>query len=281
MPTSTQPSDSLIRAIKRILRPLVGFMLEHGVNYHWLNPLLKETFVDVAKTDFSLGDKPTTDSRISLLTGVHRKEIKRLREITEDNAEPDAKQLYTARVIGIWMGDKNFLDDSGNPRPLKRKVSNNGVLGFDDLITQSTKDFRPKVVLDEWLNAGIVTIKESLIYLKVDAFIPSQDIEKKIMYLGRNVGDHLAAARSNVMSDDALFLERSVYYDELNDASVKELNDMAREEGMKLLLKINKRALELQQRDKLSDLQSSKESIDCQKRINFGMYFFNDDIGEK
>ncbi|MEZ0198432.1 DUF6502 family protein, partial [Pseudomonas qingdaonensis] len=70
---------SMLSALRRVMRPLVRLMLRKGVTYTMFTDLLKEVFVDVAHREFRLNDTAPTDSRISLLTGVHRKDVRRLR----------------------------------------------------------------------------------------------------------------------------------------------------------------------------------------------------------
>ena len=73
-------------ALNAILRPLVRHLIGRGWTYPALNALLKEAYVAEAE---SYDDTPeeVTHSRISLLTGIHRKDIKRLREDAARGAE--------------------------------------------------------------------------------------------------------------------------------------------------------------------------------------------------
>ena len=82
------PSTVVIQAIRGILKPLVRFMLAQGLTYTILIDLLKSIYVEVALSEFKLEKKRQTDSRVSLLTGVHRKDVKRLSEMLEADAPP-------------------------------------------------------------------------------------------------------------------------------------------------------------------------------------------------
>src|SRR5258706_10102062 len=72
-------SPSIVAALRHLLRPLVRLLVARGVTYPMLAELLKETYIDVADRDFRLDAKPATDSRLSLLSGGHRKDVRRLR----------------------------------------------------------------------------------------------------------------------------------------------------------------------------------------------------------
>ena len=99
-PTAT-PSPALVRALRRVLRPLVRLMLTHGMTYTYVCEMLKALFVDIADKDFRIDQTPPTDSRVSLVSGVHRKEVSRLRhEIAMDT------EVAPTVVSGAQRGDK-------------------------------------------------------------------------------------------------------------------------------------------------------------------------------
>ena len=70
----------LLRACKRILRPLIKAMIAHGITLPAVLSVLKQVYVEVAVDSFRLDGKPITDSRVSMLTGVHRKDVRTVRE---------------------------------------------------------------------------------------------------------------------------------------------------------------------------------------------------------
>ena len=225
------PPEALTRAIEKLLRPLVGLLLEHGLTYPWLTGVLKRIYVDVAEKEFTLHGKRQTDSRITLLTGVHRKDVRQFRAERLSEAPPPESVYLGAQLVALWTSDERFLDEQDKPLGLRRLSRDDGEPSFEDLVTSVSKDIRPRAVLDEWVRLGVVEIDESgKVYLKQEAFIPSQGFDEKAFYLGKNVHDHMAAARSNVQSTHPPFLERSVYYDQLSDQSVEELAQLSEQE---------------------------------------------------
>lgn len=287
--TTSTPSGpvALTSAVTRLLRPLVGLLMEHGLTFQWLSALLKSVFVDVAQKEFRLPDKRQTDSRITLLTGVHRKDVRRLREGAGiDDEGPPASVYLGAHLVAVWTSDKRFLDRNGHPRSLTRLPRGSGP-SFDELVTSVSKDIRPRAVLDEWLRLGAVEIdSDDCVRLKTEAFIPSKGFEEKAYYFGRNIHDHVAAARHNVQGGDPPMLERSVYYEDLSPESVRELEELARREGMNVLQALNRRARALQARDAGTGSGRSRKrrgsedrAEQTRHRINFGLYFYRDDEG--
>jgi len=267
-PVVLSSAAALKSAVVRILRPLVGLLMEHGLTYPWLSNVLKSVFVEVADKEFRLRDKRQTDSRITLLTGVHRKDIRRLRDpAAGSEQEPPSSVFLGAQLVAVWTSDPRFTDANGHPRALPRRGQDDQA-GFDTLATSVNKDIRPRAVLDELLRVGAVQMDDrDYIELKTDAFIPSKGFEEKAYYLGQNVHDHIAAARHNVQDGAPPLLERSVYYDGLSPRSVRELEALAQHEGMRVLQILNRRARELQAGD--------KHASDAGHRINFGVYFYH------
>ena len=127
--STATPSPALARALRAALRPLVKVMLAQGVTLGYLTELIKSLMVDVAQTDFPLEHKAPTDSRISLMTGVHRKDVSRLREQLKTNTDhtPRAVSLG-AQVVAVWVGSPQYLDPQGEPLPLPRFASEGGEL---------------------------------------------------------------------------------------------------------------------------------------------------------
>lgn len=251
------------------MRPLVGLLIENRVTFPWLSNFLKTIFVDVANREFRIEGKQQTDSRITLLTGVHRKDIRRLRTDTDYQLDAPDNVYLGAQLVAVWSGDKSFVDSRGRPKVLNRVKRDSKDISFEDLVSSVSRDIGPRAVLDELLRLGVVDLTNTdKVRLRQTAYVPSKGFEEKIFYLGANVHDHLAAARANVNSDDPPFLERSVYYGQLSEKSIDLLKAFCREESVKLLVRVNKKAQALQRQD------SRRKSQDL--RMNFGVFFFSE-----
>ena len=267
------PPAALVRAIKRLLRPLVRMLLAHGVQLPYLEELLKAIYVDVARVEFPVEGREQTQSRISLLTGVHRKDVRRLlSEARDSNAIPPGVSLGV-QIAARWLSDPDFVDENGHPRPLPRLASAGGPQSFEGLVSRVSKDIRSRPVLDEWLRLGVVLVEpDDRVRLKTEAFVQEKGFDEKVFFLGQNIHDHLAASVHNVSGGTPPYLERSTFYEGLSHKSVAELAEVAHEQGMRALLEVNRRALELQQRDAAHGPGG--------QRMNFGLYFYQGAEGE-
>lgn len=263
-------SPALLQAVQRLLRPLARLLMAYGVNFIAFSNLAKGVFVDVAARDFPDAGASVTDSRVSLLSGVHRREVKRLREEMLRQAPPPPVVSFGAQVVSRWCADAAFLDGQRRPLALPRLASQGGEVSFERLVESVSKDIRPRAVLDEWLRLGVVTLDgDDHVHLVEHAFVPARGLDEKSFYLGKNLGDHLAAAAHNLLDGQPPFLERSVYCDGLSAQSVEQLRTLSRELAIAAMQEINRRALELQEAD--------LGWTDASRRMTFGVYYYAED----
>lgn len=261
--------------LRKVLRPLVRFMLSQGINYTMILEDLKRVFVSVAEEEFIIEGKEQTDSRITLLTGVHRKDVQRIRD--QNNQVYELPYSIGAQIFGLWLGDSKYLDESGQPLALQRLASK-GAVSFESLVASVSKDFRARPVLDEWLRLGFVSLDyNDHVRLNVQAFIPNQDLEYKLSFLGMNLHDHMSAAVSNLNNKNKPMLERCVYYDGLTAANVDLLHKLARQSGMNSIKALNRRAVELKATQAAMGEVARRESDKANQRVNFGVYFYHTD----
>lgn len=267
VPPAQEASPALVAALRRLLRPLVRLLVSQQVSYPYLANLLKALFVDVARHDIPTAGKRLTDSRISVMTGVHRKDIKRLLGEADAPLVIPANISLGARLMARWNGEAAYLDEQNLPQPLPRLARPDGGPSFERLVSEESKDIRPRAVLDEWLRLGVVTIDAlDRVCLHSGAFVPQSGQAEKLYYLGRNLRDHIETAVHNVLDEGTARMERSVYADQLTPESVAELAALAENLGMDMLRALNARARALK--------QAQPQPGDC--RMSLGVYFYRD-----
>ncbi|NOS97838.1 MAG: hypothetical protein HOP25_05135 [Methylotenera sp.] len=266
----------MLTALQRVLKPLVRLALAQGINYQMLLETLKIVFVQVAEEDFKLAQREQTDSRISLLTGLHRKDVHRLRDQPDNALNQPSLVTLGSQLVGLWISDADFIDVNGKPKPLSRLASIGGNISFERLVARVSKDIRARSVLDEWLRIGVVHIdKNDCVCLNTEAFVPNVGFEEKLFFFQQNMHDHAAATAHNLMNLTPPMLERCVYYDGLTLVAINELKAIAENEGMVALKAVNARAIELQ--------AECKNTIDANERFTYALYFYHvkENLGSK
>ena len=266
---SAAPATPLLPGLRRLLRPLVRLLIRRGITFPLLAELLRELYVEVARNDLPADPRARTDSRISLATGIHRKEIRRQR-ISDPPAGTEPEMLgMSSHIIARWLGLPPWRGEDGAPLPLPR----GGAVSFDALVASVTRDVRPRAVLDEWLSQGVVRLDaEDRVVLAAAAYLPQPGSAAQWHYFARNLHDHLAAATANVTAAQAPpFLDRSVHYDALTPAQAAQLSALARQAAERLLLDVNRAALAL------LDAPAEGAAAAPTRRVNLGVYLFDED----
>jgi len=263
--STSEPTGPILDAAKAILRPLVRVLIARGVTLPTLIAALKEVFVAVAERDFRLAGRPPSDSRISVLTGVHRKDVRVIRDGAPPISTPRAASLGAA-VVGRWLGDPTLADAEGRPRTLTRGE-------FDALVAAVSKDVRGRTVLDELARLGLVGRGEETVALLGEAFVPPAGGGEQLGFFARNLEDHMAAAGHNLLAEAAerRFLERAVFYNNLGADDVDRLEAEARTLAAAALRHLNGLALEAR--------EAARERPDATERFRFGVFFYREETG--
>jgi hypothetical protein len=267
--TNHKIQGALIKAVKLLLHPLVKLLVHHHVTFPQLRELLKDIYIEAAGEIIEGDGQEVNDSRIYILTGIHRKDIKRLREMNADQASATANLSLGGSLIARWTALPEYLNEDGIPRRLK-KTGDAQEPGFDQLVTSVSKDIRPRAVLDEWVRQKIVSLEDDFVVLNQSAFVPAENFEQLCYYLGHNLHDHIATTTDNLLHQGEPLLERSVYYAKLTQESIEKLHQAANAGAMKLLTDINKEAMTLYNKDK-----SSKQAT---YRFRLGCYWYQQEV---
>jgi hypothetical protein len=261
-------SKMMLSALKRVLKPLIRLCLAQGINNQMLVETLKSVFVQVAEDEFKLQQRKQTDSRISLLTGLHRKDVHRLRDQPETALSQSALVTLGSQLINLWINHVDYIDRHGKPKPLPRLASAGGDVSFERLVARVSKDIRARPVLDEWLRVGVVNIDESdCVCLNAKAFIPSTDFNGRLFFFQKNMHDHLAVAAHNLMNLTPSMFERCVSYEGMTSSAINELKMLAEEKGVAAMNAINARAIELQ--------RTFHDEPSADQRFTYALYFYH------
>ena len=265
------PPDLLSRALTALLRPLIRLCIQAGLTFPALNDLLRSLYVDVALNDVLPDPQARTDSRVSLITGVHRKEIRRLREQPEvaDLVSTGSLSL-SSRVVALWLARPDLTDADGRPLPLRRTGP---APSLEALVADVTTDVRPRALLDEWIAAGVAIVDaDGMIRLEHAAFVPRGDRDQQMFFFARNMRDHLSAGSRNVAAppDGPRFLDRAAHYDGLSAGAAAEIEAAARLVAESALLELNRTAMAIADRD---DREADETETRCH-RVNLGVFVY-------
>lgn len=266
---------ALTAAVLRILRPLIRILVRNGVTYGEFSDLSKWIYVDVANKDFVIPGRKQSVSRISVITGLNRKEVSKQLEIRHpDDDDVGREYNRAARVISGWISDEQYLDDSRQPCELEFDGDS---ASFTHLVKQYSGDIPARAILDELLRVDTVSILENnRIRLNNRAYIPSSGDVEKLNILGSDVSDLVATIDYNLVREDRPRFQRKVAYDNLPAEALPILQQMCEEKGQHLLEELNE-WLSTQDRDSNPCVTGTGR-----KRAGVAVYYFeqNDEEDE-
>lgn len=270
--------------MRRLLRPLIAYLMKRGVGYIALRDLLKKIFVEEALKSRQSGELPT-DSVISLVTGINRREVKRLREaaLHEDSlAAPDpmAGVNMAARVVATWVSAAAFRGAQGAPASLGIKAGD-AEPGFDALLRAAKVDVRARTVIEELQRGGVVEQgDDKRLHLLRTAYTPGTPKEQ-MLFFGANVSDHMRSALHNLAAEGAPFIERALFHNAMGAAQLNALRPVFAEMADRLLRQANEQLLASSMA--ATDTAGAAPAGGAEtavKRLRLGVYYYEADASE-
>ena len=274
--TTETKADVLQREALNLLAPLVRLLIANGVAYPQFAQALKHVFLDAARAELENSQTRVTDSALSLLSGVHRKDVRSLGGADELPAASVRALSFATQVFTRWIHDPAYRDDLGQPRVLPMRSRDEASTSFDKLVQAVSKDFHARSVLDELVRLGLVEIRGEHVRVVAEAFVPAEGLAEAAYYVSANVRDHLAASAANltqIMSHDKPpFLEHAVFADDISDRSAGELQALARRLWTATVNRMVETATRCVEEDR--GLPEEKRAM----RVRFGAFFYSEPV---
>jgi hypothetical protein len=263
-------TKAIAAAITNLLRPLVRFLLRNGVPYRTFADFAKRVYVDVATEEFDIPGRKQSKSRVSVITGLSRKEVLRVKRLpAQDDLGALDRYNRAARVIAGWVRDRRFSDESGQPTDLPFEGGN---VCFLQLVKTYSGDAPARAVMDELMRVGVVErTPDGRIHLLERSYIPKAGEIDKIAILGSDTSDLVSTIDHNICHPDAPFFQRKVSYDNLPSEAIPELKKLAGKQAQALLEHLDRW---MSERDR--DVNPRVPGTG-RKRAGVGIYYFQED----
>lgn len=261
-----QHAELALREAAVLMAPIARWLLRHGVPYPAFAALLKSVFVAVAREELGRSGARPTHSALSVLSGVHRKDVRSL-EAHGAAPRPTTSISLASQVFTRWLSEPKYRGAGGKPRTLLR--SGPGKHSFETLARATSSDVHPRALLDELTRSGLVHIDGDRVTPLETAFVPSRKLDELTALFSANVSDHIAAAVHNLTVKAPRFLEQSVFADGMTQESVDHLHQCARaawQEAFTAMVGEARQRVEI-------DADS-----DADLRIRFGAYFYAEPV---
>lgn len=184
----------LLAALSGLLKPIARFCVTRSIKIQDFVEVAKKAFVEAAAAEVARQDKEASVSRLSVMTGVHRREVMR---IWSEDSRPKTKTDLVVRVMGTWQADRHF-SARGKPRVLSLEGKD---AEFKALVRSVSQDLNPYTVLFELERAGAVERVKNGVRLRAGAFRPSGGLKDKLELLARDTRDLIQAIEENVFDE--------------------------------------------------------------------------------
>jgi hypothetical protein len=186
----------ILAAFLVVLKPIARILLRFGIGFREFSEIAKTAFVDVASSDFGIRGRPTNISRVAVMTGLTRKEVRRLRDkIAGGKHTVVVKPTPMWDILHYWHADSEFLDSGGRPSKLPFSGESKS---FSSLVRRFGGDIPPGAMRTELKRVGAIEEDEAgnLTVLK-RTFRPEGDHESLVASLVHGVYPLLATVSHN------------------------------------------------------------------------------------
>ena len=258
----------LLRACYSFMLPVARILIRSGVGFREFSEIVRTAYVEIASSDHGLRGRPTNISRIAAMTGIGRKEVSRLRNLTaEYQSNPIATLHPLSDVLLHWFTDPAYVDRDGRPKALP---FHGEPVSFSKLVREYAGDVPAGAVKIELVRRGSVSEDtHGTLHAIRRQVIPTGVDERVIAALVYGLRGLASTVAFNTAGEDlgpAGRLERLCLSEHLSETDIRRLHPVLRERARLFL-------------DGLDDMLATVEKTgpDDGRRIGVGVYYFEED----
>lgn len=249
-----------------VLEPVIRLVLRTGVTWKEFSELSKAKFVEVATADFGIRGRPTNMSRVAILTGLDRRDVRKLRKATTEPA-PKGYQSKASQILAAWHHDPEFTDADGQPALLP--LEGNGRT-FTELVRRFAPALPVMAMVKELRNAqAVAELEDGRLRALKRTFVPS-GISAERLRLWSSVLSDVANTIEHNFSRDAsepVRFERRALHLRVDPGALPEFRELLEKEGQAFLERID---------DWLDAHQAREEDEQDGIRLGVGIYHIED-----
>ncbi len=154
--------QTLLEAYRVLMGPLVRILLRQGISIAEFLEVIKAVYVEVALKDFKVSGRKATRTRIAVMTGLTRKEVKRvIDEAARERFELKTGVNRLTRVLVGWHTDPDFTGPYGMPLELQYEAAVPGEPTVSELVKRHSGDMSPRSIIDELIRVSAVKETEA------------------------------------------------------------------------------------------------------------------------
>ena len=266
--------SGLLSAFGKLLKPLIRILIRHGISYAEFGEVVKTVYVETASRDFALPGRKSSGSRVAILTGLTRKEVKRILDNNDSEKSRASSNLSRAgRVLTGWHNDPDFqITHYGIPRDLPFDHPHDST--FSELVRRYSGDMPARAMLEELKRVGAVaTTPDGMVHVVSRSYIPTPLDSDSIARIGITLHDLADTLDYNLdpEREGRPRFERRVYTTEgVSKDHAEAFQDLVQLKGQQFLETLDNW---LTSRESENN-KSVTEEEDSQVHIGVGIYLF-------
>ncbi|MBJ9984723.1 hypothetical protein IAE19_04610 [Acinetobacter sp. S40] len=255
-------TETTLEHVISIIPQLIHWLIRSGIGYTEFATGLKALFYNEAIKELDRIQQKKTDSAISLLSGLNRRDVRAFCQTYGEYILVDESHLQLpisvpARVVGAWIHQKL-------PLALPFQGAENS---FEALVRQISSEKHPKSILLELKRLGIVIEENQQVVLQQTSFTPDPKVDESKQIFSQNVSDHLSAGIRN-LTENTNFLEQAIFADELSQESIEKLTQLSGDLWNLMSKALVSAAIDYCKND--------ENSPDANKRFRLGVYQYDE-----
>ncbi|KHF76414.1 hypothetical protein PJ15_3169 [Acinetobacter sp. neg1] len=258
-----QEAETTLESIFPMMQHIARWLIHSGVGYTDFVAALKPIFYEQALSELDRIQQNKTDSAVSLLSGLHRKDVSAFRQqATQNTTEaPNFAISVPARVIARWIA----LD---LPHQIPVSGEENS---FEALVKHISTEKHPRSILFELQRLGVVEQQGQQVILQQNSFTPDNQMQESKALFSANLTDHLAAGIDNFISEKPFtHLEQAVHAEKLTPQSVEALRQLSIELWQNMAKQLLNAAIHHCEQD--------QNKTDATYQFRFGVYQYDTQI---
>ena len=227
--------SSFTSCLRLVLKPIIRFCLRYGIKIQDVQEACKILYTELAEKELEKSKGQVTDSKISVMTGIHRRDVKRIRG---KDYTYDSSRGLIMKVVGNWLNHPSYTTKAGKPKVLTFGYENSD---FNKLVQSVSKDLNPATILFELKRVLAIEEVKNGVKLLAESYSPSGNIEEGVAILGADVDYLFQAAEENIFeSAEIPNLHRRTEYDNIRPEGIAEIQEELLKEGFVFHRKIRR-----------------------------------------
>lgn len=185
-----------LKIFSKLIRPLLRFAVKSSLKIQTIIDIVRMELVNIAKEEITKKGERITDSRLSIITGIHRREICKL-----VNEEGQGKEVATdkiSKIIGHWQENQKFTTKQGRPKVLRHKGLN---CEFAQLVYHVSKELNPATILFELERVGAIEKSDRGLTLIKQSFVPLGDFEESLSIVNKDTESLIDSTIKNIFEE--------------------------------------------------------------------------------